>query len=348
VEAQLRAPQRARQFTDAQVAAARADCEAQVRPGSYAVGIVNYRSYSDLKRCLESLSLQTLQPECVVVLDVESNELMFAELEDRFPEVTFRAVPNRGFAGGANLALELITELAPAAEFALILNPDVELEPGFAGALVTEAGRHPRVALATGKLVRPDSGLIDSAGIVMPRNRRPRDRGSEERDCGQYDRTEYVFGASGAAMLLRRSCLDGLAIDGEVFDEDFFLYHEDTDLSWRANLLGYRVLYVPKARAFHERGWRANRRFEIEPAVRRHSFKNHYLQIIKNEPISSFMVNLPVLLVWEILRLGFLLLRDRELWSAYGSSWRLGGQAWRKRRILRARLAEQARSRGLA
>jgi len=309
--------------------------------GSYAIVIVHYRAYPDLKRCLDSLRLQTRAPERIVVLDVESNELLFADLARNYGDVFFHQAPNRGFAGGANTGLAFVDVLAPHAEFVLLLNPDVELAPTFAESLIDEVRRHPRAALATGKLLRPDTGLIDSAGIVLPRNRRPRDRGSEEPDLGQYDRVEYVFGASGAAMLLRRSALPALAIDGEIFDEDFFLYHEDTDLSWRANRLGFRVLYVPGAVAYHERGWRADRRFEIAPWIRRHSFKNHYLQIIKNERWRDLLINLPVLLAWEILRLGYAVLRDREMLGGYLASLRVWSSAWSKRRLLdqRTRLA---------
>ena len=137
-------------------------------------------------------------------------------------------------------------------------------------------------------------------------------------------------------MMLRRDALDALAIDGEIFDEDFFLYHEDTDLSWRAQLLGWSVLYVPEARAEHERRWRRGRRFEIDPSVRRHSFKNHYLQLIKNEQPLDFWLGLPILAGWELLRLSHALLRDPAVLPAYRNAWRLRHRAWEKRRMLRA------------
>ena len=145
-------------------------------------------------------------------------------------------------------------------------------------------------------------------------------------------------------MLLAR-CLE-LAIEGEVFDEDFFLYHEDTDLSWRANLLGWGVLYVGRALAFHGRRWRRERRFQIPPHVRRHSFKNHYLQMIKNEDPLRFLRHLPVVAVWELSRLGYAILRDREVLPAYLEAARLAPEAWRKRRILRSRLRDRARTEG--
>ena len=198
---------------------------------------------------------------------------------------------------------------------------------------------HPAAALGTGKLLRPDGATLDSAGISLPHHRRPRDRGSEEQDRGQYERGEYVFGASGAAMMLRTEALADLAIEGEIFDEDFFLYHEDTDLCWRSHLLGWRVYYEPRARAVHARGWQREGRFLVPAHVRRHSFKNHYLQIIKNESLAGFLLRLPLLLAWEALRLGHALLRDRAILGGYADAARLAGRALHKRRLLQARRA---------
>jgi GT2 family glycosyltransferase len=138
-------------------------------------------------------------------------------------------------------------------------------------------------------------------------------------------------------MLLRRAALEDLAVSGEVVDEDFFAYQDDTDLCWRANRLGWRVLYEPRATGVHGRRWRRERRMQIEPWVRRHSFKNHYLQIIKNERGADLVRNLPWLVAWEVLRLGFALLRDREILAAYREAWRGVPRALAKRRAIEAR-----------
>jgi GT2 family glycosyltransferase len=149
-------------------------------------------------------------------------------------------------------------------------------------------------------------------------------------------------------MLVRRAALDDLAVQGEVVDEDFFAYHDDTDLCWRANRFGWRVLYEPHARAVHGRRWQRELRMQIEPFVRRHSFKNHYLQIIKNERVGDLVVNLPWLLVWEMLRLGFALVRDPAVLPAYGEAWRAAGRAFEKRRAIQARLRADASRRAPA
>jgi GT2 family glycosyltransferase len=138
-------------------------------------------------------------------------------------------------------------------------------------------------------------------------------------------------------MMIRRAALPSLSINGEVFDEDFFAYHEDTDLSWRAQRLGWKVLYAPEAVALHGRRWQKSCRFEISPEVRRHSFKNHYLQMIKNERLSSFFLNLPSILFAEALRLVFALIVDRSILPGYGEAWKLAPKAFKKRKIIRER-----------
>ncbi len=313
----------------------------RVSPLSYAIGIVNYRTYTDLGRCLETVKTQSQAPLATFVLDVNPDPRKHEEMRSQNSHAHWSEVPNRGFAAGANQIITQVAESCPDAKFVLILNPDVELESCYAENLLVEMSRQTDTAMASGKLLRPDRQLIDSAGIVLPRNRRPRDRGSEELDLGQYDRTESVFGATGAAIMLRMSAVEDLSIDGEFFDEDFFLYHEDTDACWRAHLLGWRVLYVASARAVHTRRWRQNERFSTAPQVRRHSFKNHYLQMIKNETGRDFLINLPVLMIWEIARFGFAFLRDPAILSAYPDALKLSGRAWRKRRTLQRRARDR-------
>ncbi|MDE0886618.1 MAG: glycosyltransferase family 2 protein [Myxococcota bacterium] len=303
--------------------------------GRYGVAIVHYGDYAELAGCLASVSAQVRASAGVWVLDVDGDGAQRAALKGDYPEIRFLTAPNRGYASGANRLLAAIGEGERSVDFVLLLNSDITLEPNFADALVEALGAHPDAALATGKLLRRDGLTLDSAGIDLPLNRRPRDRGSETLDRGQFDRGEYVFGASGAAMLLRCSALPELAIEGEIFDEDFFLYYEDTDLCWRSQVLGWRVYYEPAARALHTRGWQKGTRSTVPAWVRRHSFKNYYLQRIKNESIAQFLVGLPVFLVWEIFRLAYALFRDRALLRAYPMAFRSARRAFAKRRLLR-------------
>lgn len=316
-------------------------------PARWGAGIVNHGSYDELERCLESLARQSLPAAAIAVYDTGQDPVRFVSGRAAHPEILFEQGPNRGYAGGANRVVERLTREAAPLDYLLVLNPDVELDPDFSVRLIEGIDRHPRVAIASGKLLRPDRRTLDSAGIVFARHGRPRDRGSGLHDRGQFDAAEFVDAASGAAMMLRVEALYDLALEGELFDETFFAYHEDTDLCWRARRFGWQILYEPLAVAVHVRGWQRGRRAEIAISTRRHSFKNHYLQLVKNETLGHGLRNLPWLLGWEILRFGFVMLWDRPMLGAYVEAWRALPEALRKRALVRARARRRTTPRSL-
>jgi GT2 family glycosyltransferase len=118
------------------------------------------------------------------------------------------------------------------------------------------------------------------------------DRGSREVDNGHYLNYEYVFGATAAAALYRRSMIDDISIDGEFFDSDFFVYREDADVAWRAQLLGWKCLYVPYARGYHVRKVLPGNRRALPPEINMHSVKNRFLMRIKNISGSLYWRNI--------------------------------------------------------
>ena len=309
---------------------------------TWSVGIVNHGSFDDLGACLDAIAAQSHPPRDVAVWDTGEDAEAIARVAREHPEVHFEGGSNEGYAGGGNRVVRILRGRSPGTppDFVLLLNPDVALDEDFAATLLAAVAAQPTVAIATGKLLRPDRRTLDSAGIVFPRHRRPRDRGSESLDDGRFDRAEDVDAASGAALLVRTEAIERLAIDGELFDETFFAYHEDTDLGWRARRLGYRVRYEPAAVAVHARGWKKAGRNRVPVAIRRHSFKNHYLQLVKNEPRRDFIRNAPSILGWEILRFGFTVLRDPRLLPAYVDAARALPDAFRKRRLIAARACE--------
>ena len=94
---------------------------------------------------------------------------------------------------------------------------------------------------------------MDSTGIYFTPMLRHLDRGSQEVDNGHYLNFDYVFGATAAAALYRRQMIEDISILGEFFDPDFFVYREDADVAWRAQLMGWRCVYTPLARGYHVR-----------------------------------------------------------------------------------------------
>lgn len=315
-------------------------------PG-FAVGVVHFRSPDDLGRCLDSLEAQSARPLRIRVYDVVDAGAAPSDsveaLKRAHPDIEWLHGPNAGFAAASNRLLAAEGSEPSAAALQLIANADIEFDADHLERLAAAFDSEPDVAIAGGKLLRPGRELVDSAGVRLPAHARPRDRGSEEPDAPRWSRAEDVFAVSGAAMALRTTALAVLALDGEIFDEDFFMYHEDTDLCWRAGRLGMRVRYVPDAVAVHRRGWRKDERFDQPAWIRQHSFKNHYLELVKNETWGGLARRLPALVIWEVLRLGFAVSRDRAMLPAYGQAFRALPDAWRKRRLLREKIQARAR-----
>lgn len=117
--------------------------------------------------------------------------------------------------------------------------------------------------------------VINNACTTLSENGETADRGIFEPDRGQYDRPEDVEAVCGAAVLFRRSALERVGL----FDRDFFMYYEDTDLSWRLRSSGYRLRYQPRSRIRH---LHAASSVEWSPLFTFHTARNRILMIAKN------------------------------------------------------------------
>jgi len=222
----------------------------------------------------------------VVVVDNASTDETLAILREFQSRIqVIRNAGNIGFAAGQNQAIRA----SRGADWVLTLNPDVLLEPGFVRGLVESGASDSSVGAVCGKLLSIAPGFeplreprIDSAGMYFTPNMRHFDRGWHERDEHRYDAAQYVFGASAAAALYRREMIEDVAIDGEFFDPDFFVYREDADVAWRAQLMGWRCLYTPSAVGHHVRTVTPMNRRSAPAFINMHSVKNRFLMRIKN------------------------------------------------------------------
>lgn len=210
----------------------------------------------------------------VIVVDNASTDGSVEFVRGGFPGVRLLELTrNLGFAGGNNAGIR-----ATGAPFVVLLNNDTRVRPGFLAAVRTAALSEPRAAAVTAKLVfanRPHT--IQNAGTVLLSDGAGVDRGAGETDSGQYGLREEVFGFCGAAALLRRSALS----DCGLFDERFFMYYEDTDLSWRFRLRGWTVVYEPAAVVEHVHAassgeWSSFFTFHVD--------RNRVLMLVKNAP----------------------------------------------------------------
>ncbi len=250
------------------------------------VTVVTCNSGRYIRRCLESLLRQEGVTIAVIVVDnasTDNTREILEEYQCRAVRTIYSDV-NLGFAEGQNRAIRTADS-----EWVLTLNPDVLMRPGFLRQLLDAGRADSTVGAVCGKLLSIGPGFeplpdarIDSTGIYFTPAMRHFDRGWHERDERQFDRAEYVFGATAAAALYRREMIEDISVHGEFYDPDFFVYREDADVAWRAMLMGWRCLYTPAATAYHVRTANPSNRRSLPAMVNMHSVKNRFLMRIKN------------------------------------------------------------------
>lgn len=247
-----------------------------------AVVVPNWNGKEFLGDCLRSLSKQTVGSE-VIVVDNGSTDGSATYINKHFPEVTLLQLDkNYGFAGGVNRGIELAMDQG--CDFVALLNNDAKADKDWLKELLAGFESQPKVGIVTGKLLKMDGKTIDSTGEFCRNNGMPHPRGRDEKDNGQFDTPEFVFGASGGASMYRIAMLKQIGL----FDEDFFAYFEDVDISFRAQLAGWKVWYQPTARAFHHIGKTSG---QLSGFTRYHGTKNFILLYNKNMPKGVFWRN---------------------------------------------------------
>jgi GT2 family glycosyltransferase len=215
-------------------------------PGWTAV-IVNYNGAGFLDACLAALSATSSRPHDIIVVDNASSDDSLQELH-AFPRAHVLAQRhNLGFAGGANVGLAAVET-----EYALLLNPDVEVATDFGNALLSAFAIDVRVGAIGSLLLYPDGTTIQHAGglIQRPLMTTRHDRYGETED-GSLTRTDALDFVTGGAIALRMAAFRD--VDG--FDEHFSpVYYEDVDLCLRLRDAGWNVVFDPRLRALHHEG----------------------------------------------------------------------------------------------
>lgn len=322
-----------------------------------AINLVRYnQKLEDISECLAAALLQDYPYFTVTLTENGSKDSIEQGIKALFAEnPKFRFVDNQtnlGFAGAHN---KFFAESS--AEFVMPLNPDAIMQPGFLTELV-KAFEDSKIAAATGKMLKPlaledGSHILDGTGIIVSRTRRARERGQLQVDKGQYDASTDVFGVSGTAPLYRKSALDKVKIildngTPEYFDEDFFMYWEDFDLSWRLRLAGYLCVYVPEAHVLHQRvggqskyGYRRPLEFakhhkQFPTRIVRYNWRNHLFAIIKNDFGSTFWRDFPLIVAREIAMFGYICIFEPRTLGAVPSFFKLLPRILRKRKIIQS------------
>jgi GT2 family glycosyltransferase len=321
--------------------------------GIVSIVLVTWNSAPYLRRCLEGIAHQTHRQRELIVVDNASGDPSLELVAPHASHVIGNST-NRGFSAAVNQALAVAK-----GELVLLLNPDCHLLPDYVENLVAlfegdrasgpvspERARRPLpLGSATGMLIRArgeeiePTGEIDSMGIRMTRTGRHLDlhQGSSANRQAPTANPFEIFGVSGAAGMFRMAFLRDAAVDGEVFDEDFFAYREDADLAWRGRLFGWSAMCDPNAVAYHVRRVTPEVRGALPAGLNMHSVKNRFLLRLKNEGLYLALRNAPFEIARDLIVFIAALTVERTSLPAFPWLWRNRARVLAKRRHIQAR-----------
>lgn len=216
-------------------------------------------------QCLHSLSHVVYQNLEIIVVDNASADGTSRLILERFPKTKIvRSERNLGYAGGNNLGIKNANGI-----YLLLLNDDTLVDPHFISRLIEAMEAESRAALGSCKIYMIKGNIIQYAGGFIDEMGYPLMRGCGEEDKGQYDKLDEVDWASGSCMIIRRRCLDEIG----SLDDSFYLYYEDTDLSYRARQKGYKVIYIPMAIIRHHGSATTRRHWRYQIFSTRNRFR---------------------------------------------------------------------------
>jgi len=281
------------------------------RPGNaLTVAIATYNGRELLAGVLRSLAAQSFRDFRVVVVDDGSSDGTAAWLSARWPAVEVVVQPNSGVTAALNSCLRVARDT----ELVGLFNNDIELAPDCLQELVSAMAEHPEAGSASPKLLDfHRRELIDGAGDVLTWAGHGHRRGHGERDRGQYEEPQEIFGPCGGAAVYRRTALDAV---GEL-DTDFHALFEDVDWALRAQLAGLGCRYVPAAVVYHMGS--ATLGPGLTDFTRYHLWRNAVWVLAKGMPSSLLLRHAHQLLGGQLVNVA-VALKDRKLhifWRAW-------------------------------
>ncbi len=304
------------------------------------VVIVTCSKKDYLKSCLNSLKNQAYSVFEIIVIDNSVNSNFSREINERYPDIKlYSSLKNLFYCEALNKGIKMSK-----GDFLLCLNDDAILDKKFIEGALKVFNIDERIGMVSGKILRSDGKTTDSTGLFLSLWRTAKERGYSLKDIGQFEKEEYIFGVNGAVAFYRRQMLENIKIDSDYFDTDYHFFYEDLDISWRAQNVGWKAYYVPKAVAYHVRGASVRASCGIDkPYARRYLtndlhldlLKNRYLTLIKNESGLSFLLHLPFILSYDILVWIYVLFFRPNLISSFLLNLKYLKSAFQKRKLIK-------------
>lgn len=244
------------------------------------VGIINYNGGSELSECVKSLKAQT-QSVRVLVYDNASTDNSIALLKDSGLDCKVIESPkNLGYAGACNGLLENMD-----ADIQVLCNMDLEFDPTWAENLLKCFDRHPEAG-SIASLVMEKSGVVNAVGVQFGPDLFAKNEASGLNIADADVREKEVFGCYGAVMSFRKAAAEAAG----KMDASFFLFFEETEWYFRHNLAGYKTIFCPKAKVYHERSMTTVR---YSPRKLFYSERNRLRTAVRLLPVGDIL-KLPV------------------------------------------------------
>ena len=273
-----------------------------------AIIITTYDGSKWIKQCLSSV-FRSVHENCdVFVVDNHSSDDTVDMVRTHFPQT--EVIPlseNRGFCGGNNVGMRHAVESGY--DMIALLNQDTVVTEGWLGALIDAAGGKDVGAAQSLLLLADDPSRVNTSGNILHYLGFGHIGGYRE-FTSEYDNgpVRDIGYASGAAVLYKSSMLKKIGL----FDESYFSYHEDLDLSWRARIAGYRVVVAPASRVLHHYSFRRNKNLLYW------SERNRLITLCKNYQLRTLIVLAPVCLSIELAMIIYSIVAGffhKKLWS---------------------------------
>ncbi|MCQ2104397.1 MAG: glycosyltransferase family 2 protein [Fibrobacter sp.] len=207
------------------------------------VGIINYNGGEELTACVRSLLMQTTAVRVFVLDNASKDDSIEILKKSGLQCKVVKSDKNLGYAGACNKLMENMD-----ADIQVLCNMDLEFHPSWAENLLACFARHPDAG-SVASLVMEKSGVVNAVGVLLGKDLFAKNEASGQ-DISEADaREKDVFGCYGAVMSFRK---EAAAAAGKM-DASFFLFFEETEWYFRHNLAGYKTVFCPEAKVFHER-----------------------------------------------------------------------------------------------
>ena len=282
------------------------------------VVILNWNGKNYLRNCLQSLKKVTYSPLEIIVVDNNSSDGSQEYIEKHYPNVhLIKNKKNYGFAKANNIGFK-----ASSGEYVVILNNDTIVTPGFLKACLHDFRDKTQIACVQPQMrLLEKKNLLDGVGAFLTSTGFLYHFGYLKKITHViYNSKINIFSAKGACMLLRRSVIEKIGL----FDDDFFIFFEETDLCFRIWLAGYSVLYEPKSIVYHMGGGDtiSSNSYQYERRLYL-SLRNMLCSYLKNFGTRNLATIFPVLVFLQVglaffyactLRLRLLLVIIKAFW----------------------------------